>query len=300
MFFDQQSGTAFGSLGWVEKGSFWLWDQSRRRERRIAVPGTRWVSVGPHGGGFIRVSHHGAVPKASLRACTEPEIELAAIEWRGSAWRLSGDSRLWGRHLAILLGSEAAPPSLLVVDGEAGSVKNLDLSWFNAEDYDLGYQGVVGCLAMPEAGVVLVSVQRSSTLVMLDPDRNEVAGRIRLSDRAGNPRLKRISDTQVLVSDYDAVCIVDLTTGTRRCSDVLQPPEPPTTRQFIGDYDLNFGTFAVARPFSGDVLRLDPADLSVRESSKVGGRPLSLCMTSETSFLTRDWKTGRMRLGSFG
>lgn len=299
MIFDPATNTAFGSLGWVDHGSLWCWDARAALERRIAVPGAKFVSVHRHDAGLLRLIHHGEEAGASIRACANPEVELASLRPDSKGWRFHGDSALWGDQLALLMMSASGRPDLLLVNGAAGTIRSLDLSWFNDENYDRGYQGLVDCLALPQAGVVVVSVQRSSELVLIDPERNAVVGSIQLADRGGNPTLRRWSSTTFFASDYDSLCLVDVASRTAKCSGVLQPAAPPNTRQFIGDYDLGETTCLVARPFSGDVVQLRLDDLGVVGRASVPGQPLSVCMTSGRAFLTRDWQTGRPEVGEF-
>jgi hypothetical protein len=299
MFFDPASNTAFGSLGWVDHASLWCWDAGSAVERRITVPGVRYVSVHRHAGGLLRLIHHGEEAVASIRACADPEVELASLRPDGTGWRFHGDTTLWGEHLALLMMPASGYPELLLVDGVAGTVRRLDLSWFNDHNYDRGYQGLVDCLALPEAGIVVVSVQRSSELVLVDVERNVRVGSIELAGTGGNPRLRRSSPTEFFASDYDSLCFVDVNARRARCSGRLQPAAPPNARQFTGDYDLGETTCVVARPFSGDVLRLAIDSFAVLDRAPVPGQPLSVCMTSPRSFLTRDWQTGKLERGEF-
>ena len=57
--------------------------------------------------------------------------------------------------------------------------------------------------------------------------------------------------------------------------------------------------FAVARPFSRDVVLVDSQTLKVRANARVGQQPLSGCMISAKKFLVRDWQTGRPEIGEF-
>lgn len=299
MIFDPTTSTAFGSLGWVDRGSLWCWDAGSGVERRIDVPGARHVSVHRHAEGLLRLIHHGEEAVASIRAYADPAVELASLRPGSTGWRFQGDSALWGERFALLMMSTTGLTDLLLVDGPAEVVRSLDLTWFNDENYDRGYQGLVDCLALPEAGMVVVSVQRSSELVLIDLERGVRVGSIQLAGRGGNPQLRRWSPTGFFANDYDALCCVDVQCRLTRCSGVLQPAAPPNTSQFTGDYDLGETTCVVARPFSGDVLQLEINSFAVLDRAPVPGQPLSVCLTSPRSFLTRDWQTGKLERGEF-
>jgi hypothetical protein len=158
---------------------------------------------------------------------------------------------------------------------------------------------LVDCISLPGVGLVAVSVQRSSELVLVDINRNQRVGAIVLADRGGNPALTRRSGSQFAASDYDCLCLVDAETRKVKASEPLQEGSPLLTRRFIGDYDLDDTTCAVARPYNGDVLLLDLPTFAVRESVPVRGQPLAVCMTSPSTFVTRDWQTGAVGVGRF-
>lgn len=299
MFFDQATSTAFGSLGWIDGAALWSFDTLNGLERRFAVEGARYVSVCEHAPGLIRLYHQGE-GVVSIRACSRPDAVLASLHATPSGYRFVGDSALWGDNLALLITADSSHPDLVLIDGSTEQVRSLDLGWFNANTFELGYQGLVDCLAMPDAGLVVVGVQRSSDLVLIDMEGGSRVGSISLANRGGNPRLLKLTDSLLAASDYDVICLVDIDRRMAIASDVLQPVAPQMTAQFIGDYAFGSGALVVARPFSGDVIRLDPTSLTILGRATVEGQPLSLCMTSDHAFLTRDWKTGVVCEGTFG
>ena len=298
MFFDPATNTAFGSLGWVDGSAFWSFDAVSQVERRFSIEGAQYVSVREHAPGLLRLSHHG-LGVISIRACSSPDVELASLHAGPSGYRFVGNSALWGDNLALFVEGGSWRSDLVLINGSTASYRSLDLGWFNADNYDLGYQGLFDCLAMPEAGLVVVSVQRSSDLVLIEMEGGSKVVSISLTGRGGNPDLRKLTDSSLAASDYDVMCIVDVTERTLIASDVLQPAASPNTAQFIGDYAFGRSALAVARPFSGDVIRLDPTSLTVLERVTVPGQPLSICMVSERGFVTRDWKTGMVGDGTF-
>jgi hypothetical protein len=299
MFFDSATQRAFGSLGWVDHGALWIWDAGSARELRIDVPDATYVRVESHGEGLFRLTSSGPETGASIRVCERPDVEIASLRPDKDGWRFRGDASKWGGCLAFLAASVSGGNELLLVDGLSETVRSLDLGWFNAETYDLGYQGLADCIAMPESGVVVVSVQRSSELVLIDIDSGSKVRTMSLAGRRGNPNLCKLTGIALAASDYDVLCLVDIQRGTVTASEVLQSAASPNTAQFVGDYTFANGAVAVARPFSGDVIRLDPVTLAILDRTPVGGQPLSVCMVSDDAFVTRDWKTGTVRTGSF-
>ncbi len=300
MIYDQATDTVVGNLGWVDHGSLWLYSVASGIERRIAVEGAAHLGVRPGLNGFFRLAHHeSAGVMVSIRQYENPGLDLATLHVVDNKAVLAGEDDLWRHVDPAVIVQTGAGPRLLRVDPSAGNVTDLDLSWFTGVDYDLGYQGLVDCISLPDLGLVAVAVQRSSELVMIDVKQNQRVGAIMLGDRAGNPTLRRRSGSEFAASDYDCLCLVDAKAGSVRVSRPLQAASPPFGRQFIGDYDLSEATCAVARPFSGDVLQLDLPTFEVRERVQVSGQPLALCMISASTFITRDWQTGAVALGYF-
>lgn len=56
----------------------------------------------------------------------------------------------------------------------------------------------------------------------------------------------------------------------------------------------------MARPFSGDVVSLDTANLEVIERAVLGRQPLMAVGLSDGRVIARDWKTGDWISGNFG
>ena len=300
MIYDEATNTIAGNLGWVDRGSLWLFDLTGRTETQIAIDDAKYLSLRSGLNGLFRLVHHQSADRAvSIRRTAEPRIELASIRFLDGGWHFSGDASLWQLVDASVIIQTSAGPKLIWVDAYNERVAELDLSWFNNTNYDLGYQGLVDCLSLPAAELVVVAVQRSSELVTIDPKLNRRVGTIMLAGRGGNPTLNRRSGADFLASDYDSLCLVHARTGEVRCSAPLQASPGSNTQQFIGDYDPDGTNCIVARPFSGDVVLVDLKTLIVCARAPVAGQPLAVCMTPNAAFVTRDSKTGKVEVGQF-
>jgi hypothetical protein len=99
--------------------------------------------------------------------------------------------------------------------------------------------------------------------------------------------------------DYDTLVVVNTTDGrvlkSIRLQDALQG-----VNEFVGDFAFSpeGDLCMVARPFSGDVLGLDPKTLKTRSSARLGHQPLELLALSGTEVAARDWKTGALLRGT--
>jgi len=76
----------------------------------------------------------------------------------------------------------------------------------------------------------------------------------------------------------------------------------PSHCQFIGQFafDADEQVCAVARPFSGDVVGLDPKTLELRYRAELGKQPLEVAVLRDLRVFARDWKTGEILKGALG
>jgi hypothetical protein len=300
MIYDSATRTIFGNLGWVDKGALWKFDLDSQAESLTAVEGAGFLSLRPGLNGLFRLVHHQSGNQAiSIRSSSGPAIELASVTYESGRSRFSGDLNLWQFVDPAAIIQTKSWPRLVLIDAPRQRVIDLDLAWFNEESYDLGYQGLTDCISVQNTKQIIVSIQRSSKLIIVDSERNAQVGSIVLADRGGNPDLRRLSNGDIVASDYDTLCRVDgrslvLDTAVR-----LQDADATHRRQFIGDFDPRADICAVARPFSGDAVLVDTRSFKVLSRASVVGQPLSICMVSESRFVTRDWRTGRVQIGEF-
>jgi hypothetical protein len=300
MIFDAETQTIVGNLGWVDKGMLWTFDLRSQTEGHISVEGAQYLTLRAGSNGLFGLVHHQSADQAvSIRRVADPARELASFRYNKGQPTFQGDLDLWKQVDPAIIIQTSSGPRLRLVNVAEQRLVDVDLTWFTNGNYDLGYQGLVDCMSITATATIVVSVQRSSKLVLIDPNNDKPIGAIELADRGGNPALRKRTANDFLASDYDTLCRVDSRSFAVSQSAVLQGAAAPNTRQFIGDYDIGSGTCAVARPFTGDVLLLDSESFKVLGRAEVGGQPLAVCLISESSVLTRDWKTGRVSTGRF-
>lgn len=299
MIYDESTETVVGNLGWVDRGSLWTFSAKSNAESRIEIEGAQYLSLKPGNGGLFRLVHHQSPDRVvTIRHSANPSVELAGIRFDSETARYSGDIALWNQVDPSVIIQTDTGPRLILIDAKRSTARPLDLSWFNNANYDLGYQGLVDCLTFPESGIVVVAVQRSSELVLIDIEANARVGSIMLASRGGNPTLVPLSASEFVATDYDTICVVDAKTRTSRHSAPLQSASGSNTQQFIGDFDIAGTACAVARPFSGDVALVDLRTFKIVGTAPASGQPLAICLLSGSRFLTRDWKTGKPSVGS--
>ncbi len=301
MIVDRAAQLVIGNLGWVDKGSLWTYHVPTGKERHIPISETRYLSLRQGENGFFRLVHHYNPERTiSIRNSADPTGVCAQVTLKDGRAQFSGDSALWSSVETMGVASTDSGFALFRIDAKERRVVDLDLQWYAHGDYDLMYQGLLDCIALPGEGFGIVAIQRSSKLVVIDTRTGHKVDTIALADRHGNPSLCMRTDNIILADDYDTMCRVDVPSRKVVAQARLQEGSKLVMRQFIGNYYLSAnGTCALARPFSGDVLLLDSNDFKVTGRAAVDGQPLSICMTSAHDVVTRDWKTGKVATARF-
>jgi hypothetical protein len=139
-----------------------------------------------------------------------------------------------------------------------------------------------------------------------DADCFELAG------AAGNPKLQfRTTAPDLWAIDYDTLVVVDPRTWRVTRSAGLQeggplPPGLPETiksrvsaRQFVGEFafDAREELCVIARPFSSDVIAVEPSSLRVTHTAALGAQPLEVAILKDHGVVARDWKSGELLRG---
>src|SRR5262245_11833148 len=295
------------SMGWVEGDALWRFDIADGRVTTIPLgSGAQYLTLHDAGDRFA-VAHHfdGRRFEVSVRACSEPDAVLARATAGSGGTRVDGDSGAWRGVPRLYVPYLAVPPwsdyVLMKIDAPAGRVEIQELSWYD-ESYDKGYQGVISVLELPDRRHALISVQRSSRLILHDIETGARRRTIDLGGQLGNPQLyHRAEDGEVWATDYDTVAVVRADDWSVRKKARIQGAAPGT-QQFIGDlaFAPDTGLCVVARPFSGDVVAIDRRTLRIQSSAPLGAQPLLVAALANGEIVARDWKTGALLRGRLG
>jgi len=304
MIRDRQGLTFLSSIGWVDRGSVWCLDPAREIEAQIPLSDAKHLSLRAGSDDYFSVVHHfdgSRVEVTAHRFTAPPEVLSRASLGNGSP-RLTGDLSAWEflprYHVAYYTCPAWSDFALLCIDPHRETVEVQTFHWYN-EDYDKGYQGIVGVTEVPGQDRLIVSIQRDSCPVLYDPIVRRKVGQIGLAGRAGNPRLyfRRTAD-ELWADDYDTIVKVDPESWSVLASRRVQRAAPGCAK-FIGEFafDSSEAVCAVARPFSGDVIGLDPRTLRIRYRCKTGRQPLEVGILEDRRVFARDWKTGALLKG---
>ena len=293
------------SVGWVDHDVLWRFDVPTAHAARIPLgSGARHLSLHSSGSSHFAVGHHfdGERFELTVRLFSDPTRVLARAAVTEREMSLSGDPEVWEQVPRLYVAYLRFPPwkdfVLFLVSAGTGQIEVQRFAWYD-DTYDKGYQGIIDVLEAPGEGSALVSVQRSSQVIVHDLATGHKRASFELAGRGGNPKLDfRSSAQEIWASDYDTMVVVDGKTWRVIRRARLQGAAGGT-QQFIGDYSFgpDEGSCVVARPFSGDVVGIDPSTLRIKRTARLGRQPLEVAALPEGEVLARDWKTGDVLRG---
>jgi hypothetical protein len=295
-------GVVLSSIGWVDHDAIWRFDTGRSTVDTIPLEtGAQYAALHAGSADYFAVTHHfdGRRFEISVRSFASPDRAVARAVLDRQENTFDGDASAWN-HVPRLYIAYLAEPwrefALLVISPASGRIDVQRFEWFD-DSYDKDYQGVLDVVELTGRGTAIVSVQRSSRLILHDLGNGGAAQTIDLAGRAGNPRL-RLRGEELWATDYDTLVVVstrDWRVDRRRR---LQGAGTGT-REFVGDFAFmpDGALCAVARPFSGDVVAVDPGTLRIIASAKLGRQPLEVAALAGGEIVARDWKTGELLRG---
>jgi hypothetical protein len=294
------------SVGWVEKDALWVLDPSSGWPETIPLDtGAMWASLHSSGTDRFAVAHHfdGQHLEISVRSFAAPRAVLAWAVVADGGSRLHGDAAAWSdvprlyvEHLAFAPWEDSV---LVSVTPAAGRVDVQRLEWYD-RSFDKDYQGVLGVVVLPDAETALISVQRSSRLVVHDLHTGQRRRFVDLGDHVCNPLLElRNGGAELWTIDYDTLLVLR-TADWKVLRKARLQRAPAGTQAFLGhlafapDQDL----CVVARPFSGDVVAVEPARLRIERVASLGHEPLEVTALHGGAIVARDWRTGALLTGT--
>ncbi len=303
MLTDPEEQTIVSSLGWVDGGALWIFDVPTRHAYSAPIGEAKYISLHAGRSGHFAAVHHYDDEQLLITAHSfaAPEAILSRFVLSRNQRGIDGPAAPWEhlpRHYVAYLVQPAWSDFALVSINPSSGIGLQTFHWYD-NSYDKGYQGIVGVTEIPGSERVLVSVQRSSKLIIYDPMARHQIGDIALSERSGNPSLYfRRSREELWADDYDT--LVKVESGNWRILKARKLQAAAAgTGHFIGQFTFNSdeSICAVARPFSGDVVGLEPETLHTRYRAQLGRQPLEVALLSDRRVYARDWKTGDLLEG---
>ena len=300
MIVNRDRTTVLSSLGWIDGDAIWCFDVDSGKTRTIPQnTGARYTSL--HSSDterFVAVHHFdGARFLASVGVFSAPEITVSSAGYENGRTSLTGNADAW-HGLPHLFVEYLGKPwdDFVLIKIELGHVHIQRLEWYDSS-YDKGDQGVIDVIGLPDPRYALISVQRSSELVLHDLETGKAWRKLTLGAQRGNPKMTlRNEGREVWAIDYDTLVVLDAVSWSRLRRKRLQGALKGTA-QFIGDYSFSAdGTCCVARPYSGDVVGLDQ-QLKIVKTAALGRQPQEAVELPSGDVIARDWKTGDVLRG---
>ncbi len=305
MIRDENGATIISSLGWVEKNSLWIFDTENETLRKVELGAAEYLSLFSGAFDHFSVAHHYDKSKVEITAHSfeSPETILSRISVTEDGHKFDGNSEVWKflpkAYIEYLSHNGIDDYWLLLVNPTNNTIDYQRFDWYD-DNYDKGYQGIIGVTEIPNNHLLLISVQRDSHPVLWDPVEQRMVRKLSLGNGVfGNPRLRyRSKAYELWADDYDSLVKLSPIDWSVEAIRRLQPAEDGTA-QFIGEYSFSSdeSLCIVPRPFSGDVLGVNTRDLSVKHVCKTGGQPLEATILNDNRIYARDWQTGQLLTG---
>lgn len=298
--------TVVSSLGRVDGGALWLYSDRIRSARLIRLGKARYLSLREGVDDYFAVVHYAEDHAAGITVHRFPDVErvLARVVVGNGNGTISGDIDALTRVPRYYTASVATPAwtdfGLITVDTASGRIRVDPFPWFTNDRYDKGYQGVVGVTEIPNSHLLLVSVQRSSTVIIHDPTTTKKVGEVRVGNRAGNSALYfRKKAPELWADDYDTLVRLD-TTNWRVLDRRRLQRSAFGTMQSIGKFTIDPAEelCTVARPFSGDVVAIDMRTFKTKMVARTTGQPIEAAMIAGHRVLARN-SNGATLVGEF-
>jgi hypothetical protein len=292
-------------MGWVDGARLWVFRRDPERVERVPTSPATYLTLHAGSDDHFAVVHHrdGDGLEVTVHHFGDLRRPLARAVVESASSSLSGDVSAWSRvpkhYTGFLKDGGGGAYVLARIDPPAGRVEHRPIAWFDRR-YDHDSQSIMGATEVPGESRVLVSVQRSSRLILHDPDSGAESGHVDLANRGGNPSLRvRRRAREIWALDYDTIVAVEPGSWRKLRARRVQG-SAGGTQAFAGGFAFDAGETrcVVARPFSGDVIALDPASLGTQARCKTGGQPLIAMSFSDGEVVARDWKTGDLLRGA--
>lgn len=304
MIRDVNDKNLISSLGWVDKGSLWVFENQNDSIEILDISDASYLSLNQGKQNLFSVEHHFEKDhfEITVHSASNPGEVLTKIVIDNGDYSFHGDLTVWNNvsksYVTYISHNGIKNYWLLLIEAGSREIKFQQFEWFD-ESYDKGYQGITGVAEVPDTELLLVTIQRDSYPVLYDPNKQSLVRKIKLIGNYGNPKAHFLdTKNQVWAVDYDTIVKLRTSDWSILASKKLQEANNGMS-QFIGEFnfDKNEALCVVARPFSGDVIALDTKSLKIRFYCETGSQPLEAVMLEDKRVVARDWQTGNLLTG---
>ena len=302
MIIDSKNRFAISNLGWVDKGSLWIFDNKINDCYRINLSDSKYLNLVTGFDDYFVIIHNydKNIFDLAIHHFENPEIALCTLKFDNLKTDCIGDlSFIKYVPKYFILGlsiNDNFKFHLATIQNGLIEFDNLKLDWYYNGQFDFIYQGLIG--VYENNNELFFCVQRDGSIYRVDKENNKLIQKIQLAQRYGNPILTFNKDkTKVFVNDYDTLLRINTSNWVIERLKQLQLSDKGA-QQFIGSYMLNKDNdlITIARPFSSDVI-MTTMDFKIKYVCITGKQPLEAVAFNDKKVVARDWKTGEFLTG---
>ncbi len=298
MIFNETLQKAISNLGWVDKGSLWVYDGLKEENTIIKLSDSKYLTTTEGEDGYFSVVHNyeGSKVEISIHHFDNVQKEYCRISFDNFKTSFQGDVSFCQfvpkYYIAGLSLNNVFNFHLLKIETGIIHLEDEKIDWYTNGDFDFGYQGLTGVTELNDE--LIFTVQRDGSLYRYSLSQDKIIEKIELAGNYGNPQPIILGD-EIWVADYDT--FVNLKNWKIKSRKRLQNAAG-TVAQFIGDFSFNKenNLLIVARPYSSDVIALNK-DLKIKYVCKTGAQPLTAVLMKNQIIIARDWQTGNLLKG---
>jgi hypothetical protein len=299
MIFNETLQKAISNLGWVDKGSLWIYDGIKKENIIVQLSDSQYLVIADGKDGYFSVIHNyegSEKIEISIHHFEDIQKEYCRISFQNFKTHYTGDLSFCQfvprYYVAGLTLNSEFNFHLLKISNGVFYLEDEKIDWYTNGDFDFMYQGLTGVTEFNNE--LIFTVQRDGSLFRYSLGEDKLIDKVNLAGSSGNPQPKIIGG-EIWVTDYDT--LVKMENWEIQNRKRFQGAHENTS-QFIGDFSFNKenGLCILARPLSGDVIGLNKY-FRIKYTCNLGKQPLQAVLMKDQVVIARDWQTGDLLIG---
>ncbi|TSD65994.1 hypothetical protein FFF34_000925 [Inquilinus sp. KBS0705] len=298
MIFNESLQIAISNLGWIDKGTLWVYNGVEQQHSSIKISDAKHLTLTEGIDGYFSIVHHYEDSKIaiSVHHFKKPKKEYCKIYFDNFKTSFTGDisfSQFIPKYYICAFAlADDREFHLIKIKANMICLEDEKIEWFKNGAFDFGYQGLTSVTEF--SNELIFTVQRDSFLYRYSLNDGKIIAKVTLAGKRGNPEPVIINNS-IWVADYDT--LIRLENWEVKQAIKLQD-EAEGCSQFIGKFSFNAENdwCIVARPFSGDVIGLNKY-FKIDYQCKTGSQPIEAVLLKNGLVIARDWQTGMLVKG---
>jgi hypothetical protein len=181
---------AVSTLGWVHKGSLWVYKIGDASSCVFELSNAKYLTIKNGKDDFFSVVHHCDGDKLEISAHNQcdPGRSISSTSLRRTdrlsartSSTISGDVSVWRQLPRAYVAFVFDDYHLIWIDRD-GIASLQTFRWYSNDNYNKGYQGIVGVEELPDTHLLIVSVQRDSNPILFDPESGKIVRKLHLAE----------------------------------------------------------------------------------------------------------------------